>query len=227
MYSGRTLFSQVMDFVPGTSFDRIVVKYGGDIGVRTLRCIEHFRAMGLSRSPIRRACAISKRALDRSPQNGTALGQHDLADPFASRIEDHHPVERVRFKVMRRFASRQRVGKWQGRHSASGCYWQFLRRPLKFACRFATVVANSEGNLKEAAVIGTSRIAKVRTVSASLWIAPPSSPAPQPHHRLPSTSTRKPSGSAVMKVRPLASFCPLSTTSYTRRLRGRAPYSTM
>ena len=54
-------------------------------------------------------------------------------------------------------------------------YWQFLRRPLKFACRFASTiitVANSEGNLKEAAVIGTSRIAKVRTVSASLWIAP-------------------------------------------------------
>jgi hypothetical protein len=33
-------------------------------------------------------------------------------------------------------------------------------------------VANSEENLKEAAVIETSRTAKVRTVSASLWIAP-------------------------------------------------------
>jgi hypothetical protein len=57
-----------------------------------------------------------------------------------------------------------------------GCYWQFLRRPLKFACRFASTVltvANSEGTLKEAAVIETSRIAKVRSVSASLWIAPP------------------------------------------------------
>jgi hypothetical protein len=56
-----------------------------------------------------------------------------------------------------------------------GCYWQFLRRPLKFACRFASTVltvANSEGTLKEAAVIETSRIAKVRSVSASLWIAP-------------------------------------------------------
>src|SRR5271154_2670432 len=84
-------------------------------------------------------------------------------------------VSRVRFKVMRRFANRQRVGKWQRRHSASGCYWQFLRRPLKFACRFASTVitvASSEGNLKEAAVIETSRIAKVRSVSASLWIAP-------------------------------------------------------
>jgi hypothetical protein len=33
-------------------------------------------------------------------------------------------------------------------------------------------IASSEGNLKEAAVIETSRIAKVRSVSASLWIAP-------------------------------------------------------
>src|SRR5271157_2570868 len=85
------------------------------------------------------------------------------------------PFPWVRFKVMRRFANRQRVGKWQRRHSASGCYWQFLRRPLKFACRFASTVitvASSEGNLKEAAVIETSRIAKVRSVSASLWIAP-------------------------------------------------------
>jgi putative flippase GtrA/SAM-dependent methyltransferase len=57
----------------------------------------------------------------------------------------------VRFKVMRRFANRQRVGKWQRRHSASGCYWQFLRRPLKFACRFASTVitvASSEGNVR-------------------------------------------------------------------------------
>ena len=84
----------------------------------------------------------------------------------------------VRFKVMRRFANRQRVGKWERRHSASGCYWQFLRRPLKFACRFASTVitvASSEGNLKEAAVIGISRIAKVPTVSASLWSGGPGS----------------------------------------------------
>jgi Domain of unknown function (DUF4372) len=30
MYTGRTLFSQVMDFVPWTSFNRIVAKYRGD-----------------------------------------------------------------------------------------------------------------------------------------------------------------------------------------------------
>jgi hypothetical protein len=76
---------------------------------------------------------------------------------------------------MRRFANRWSLGKWRQRHSATGRYWQFFRRPLKFAFRFASItitVANSEGNLKEAAVIETSHVTKIRSVSASLWIAP-------------------------------------------------------
>ena len=48
MYAGRTLFSQIMDFVPWTSFNRIVTKYRGDVGVRTLRCTEHFRVMAFA-----------------------------------------------------------------------------------------------------------------------------------------------------------------------------------
>src|SRR6516225_10044643 len=67
---------------------------------------------------------------------------------------------RVRFKVMRRFANRWSLGKWRQRHSATG---RFFRRPLKFAFRFASItitVANSEGNLKEAAVIETSHVTK-------------------------------------------------------------------
>jgi hypothetical protein len=37
MNLGKTLFAQVMDFVPWTSFTRIVDRYGGNSGVRTLR----------------------------------------------------------------------------------------------------------------------------------------------------------------------------------------------
>src|SRR5438552_11703661 len=37
-----------MDFVPWTSFDRLVAKYGGDVRVRTLRCTEQFRAMAFA-----------------------------------------------------------------------------------------------------------------------------------------------------------------------------------
>ena len=45
MYVGKTLFAQVMEFVPWTSFARIVQRHGGNAGVRSLSCAEQFRAM--------------------------------------------------------------------------------------------------------------------------------------------------------------------------------------
>jgi Domain of unknown function (DUF4372)/Transposase DDE domain len=48
MYAGKTLFAQLMDFLPWTSFERIVQRYGGDHRVRTLRCAEQFRVMAFA-----------------------------------------------------------------------------------------------------------------------------------------------------------------------------------
>jgi hypothetical protein len=48
MNVGKTLFAQVMDFVPWTSFGRIVDRYDGDAGVRRLNCTEQFRVMALA-----------------------------------------------------------------------------------------------------------------------------------------------------------------------------------
>lgn len=48
MYVGKTLFAQVMEFVPWTSFTRIVHRHGGDSGARTLSCAEQFRAMAFA-----------------------------------------------------------------------------------------------------------------------------------------------------------------------------------
>jgi Na+/citrate or Na+/malate symporter len=48
MYVGKTLFAQVMEFVPWTSFARIVHRHGGNSGVRTLSCAEQFRAMAFA-----------------------------------------------------------------------------------------------------------------------------------------------------------------------------------
>jgi hypothetical protein len=48
MNLGKTLFAQVMDFVPWTSFTRIVDRYGGNSGVRTLSCAEQLRAMAFA-----------------------------------------------------------------------------------------------------------------------------------------------------------------------------------
>ena len=48
MYVGKTLFAQVMEFMPWTSFARIVQRHGGNSGVRTLSCAEQFRAMAFA-----------------------------------------------------------------------------------------------------------------------------------------------------------------------------------
>ena len=48
MYVGKTLFAQLMEFVPWTSFARIVQRHGGNSGVRALSCAEQFRAMAFA-----------------------------------------------------------------------------------------------------------------------------------------------------------------------------------
>ncbi|GMV02684.1 MAG: hypothetical protein AMXMBFR52_23400 [Burkholderiales bacterium] len=48
MNAGKTLFAQLMEFVPWTSFGRIVRRYGGDSGVRRLSCTEQFRVMAFA-----------------------------------------------------------------------------------------------------------------------------------------------------------------------------------
>ena len=48
MYIGKTLFAQLMEFVPWTSFTRIVARHGGDKGARTLTCAEQFRVLAFA-----------------------------------------------------------------------------------------------------------------------------------------------------------------------------------
>jgi hypothetical protein len=48
MYTGKTLFAQLMDFVPWTTFTKIVSRYGGDHRVRALSCAEQYRAMAFA-----------------------------------------------------------------------------------------------------------------------------------------------------------------------------------
>ena len=65
MHVGKTLFAQVMEFVPWTSFARIVHRYSGNAGARTLSCAEQFRAMAFAQLTYReslRVCSISRPA---------------------------------------------------------------------------------------------------------------------------------------------------------------------
>ena len=45
MNVGKTLFAQVMEYVPWKTFGRIIERHGGDAGVRTLSCADLFRVM--------------------------------------------------------------------------------------------------------------------------------------------------------------------------------------
>ena len=48
MNAGKTLFAQVMEFVPWKTFGRIIAKHKGDCGVRTLSCADLFRILAFS-----------------------------------------------------------------------------------------------------------------------------------------------------------------------------------
>jgi len=48
MNTGKTLFAQLIDFLPLKTFGRIVARYDGDSRVRTLSCSEQYRAMAFA-----------------------------------------------------------------------------------------------------------------------------------------------------------------------------------
>ena len=48
MNVGKTLFAQIMEYVPWKTFGRIIDRHGGDTGVRTLSCADLFRVMAFA-----------------------------------------------------------------------------------------------------------------------------------------------------------------------------------
>ena len=48
MNVGKTLFAQVMEYVPWKTFGRIIDRHGGDAGVRTMSCADLFRVMAFA-----------------------------------------------------------------------------------------------------------------------------------------------------------------------------------
>jgi len=48
MYVGKTLFAQLMEFLPWTTFSRAVERYGGDHHAKTFRCTDQFRIMAFA-----------------------------------------------------------------------------------------------------------------------------------------------------------------------------------
>lgn len=48
MNTGKTLFAQLMDFLPWSTFSRYVARYGGDRYVKSLTCAEQYRVMAFA-----------------------------------------------------------------------------------------------------------------------------------------------------------------------------------
>src|SRR6202166_192392 len=48
MYAGKTVFSQLMDCLPWSTFTRLVARYRGDFSVQTLPCAGQYRAMAFA-----------------------------------------------------------------------------------------------------------------------------------------------------------------------------------
>src|SRR5882672_8830241 len=91
MYVGNTLFAQVMEFVPWTSFARIVQRYSGNAGVRTLSCAEQFRAMAFAQLTWRESLRDIEASLSANSTKLYAMGfrsavkRSTLADANESR----------------------------------------------------------------------------------------------------------------------------------------------
>ena len=74
MNLGKTLFAQLMEFVPWTSFARIVARYGGDSRVRSLSCTEQFRAMAFAQLTYRESLRDIETCLLANPTKLYGMG---------------------------------------------------------------------------------------------------------------------------------------------------------
>ncbi len=91
MNVGKTLFAQVMEYVPWKTFGRIIERHGGDAGVRTLDCADLFRVMAFSQLTWRESLRDIESCLASNPSKlfhmglGGAPARSTLADALNQR----------------------------------------------------------------------------------------------------------------------------------------------
>jgi len=74
MNLGKTLFAQIMEFIPWTSFSRIVTRYSGNAGVRSLTATEHFRVMAFAQLTWRESLRDIEASLGAHPSKLYGMG---------------------------------------------------------------------------------------------------------------------------------------------------------
>jgi Domain of unknown function (DUF4372) len=77
--SGKTLFAQLMDFLPWSTFPRIVARHGGNQRVRTLSCAEHYRAMAFAQLTYRESLRDIETCLSVQTSKLYSMGFRDPA----------------------------------------------------------------------------------------------------------------------------------------------------
>ena len=102
MNVGKTLFAQVMEFVPWKTFGRIVERHKGDAGVRTLGCADLFRVMAFAQLTWRESLRDIEACL---AANQTKLFHRGMkASPARSTLAD--ALERRDWRIYHALAQR-------------------------------------------------------------------------------------------------------------------------
>jgi hypothetical protein len=92
MNAGKTLFSQLMDCLPWSTFTRIVARYRGDHSVQTFPCTEQYRAMAFAQLTYRESLRDIEACLSAQPAKlwhmgfGRPVRRSTLAD--ANEVRD-------------------------------------------------------------------------------------------------------------------------------------------
>ena len=98
MNTGKTLFAQLMDFLPWTTFTRIVDRYGGDHRVRTLSCAEQYRSMAFAQLTYRESLRYRVYSAPTDRSTGIICDQTISLDGFYTRQDYPELLRRIRFK---------------------------------------------------------------------------------------------------------------------------------
>ena len=74
MYAGKTLFSQLMDWLPWSTFVRIVARHRGDYSVQTFPCTQQYRAMAFAQLTYRESLGDIEVCLSAQPAKLRHMG---------------------------------------------------------------------------------------------------------------------------------------------------------
>jgi Domain of unknown function (DUF4372) len=74
MNAGKTLFAQLMGFLPWSTFARIVARYDGDRRARVLSCAEQYRAMAFAQLTYRESLRDIETCLSVQPSKLYGMG---------------------------------------------------------------------------------------------------------------------------------------------------------